>query len=193
MGLRANPLLGPSPKLTTVDIANDIAGIGGSLFCLLVTLWTLIRMARVDAPAPWRSRVVALGGTFAIMPILALPKVTLPTGVALTSVAFMLAGYAMGMISLSYLGRSFSIVPEARRLVMRGPYRLIRHPLYLAEMLTVIGVTIQHASLLAVQFLAIQIGLQIWRMNLEEQVLSDTFPAYDEYRANTKRLVPGVY
>jgi protein-S-isoprenylcysteine O-methyltransferase Ste14 len=44
------------------------------------------------------------------------------------------------------LGRSFSVMPEARRLVTNGPYSVIRHPVYLGEAVALAGVTSQYLS-----------------------------------------------
>ena len=44
-----------------------------------------------------------------------------------------IGGTAFGVWGLLYLRHSFSIIPEARRLVVGGPYRIVRHPLYFAE------------------------------------------------------------
>ena len=44
------------------------------------------------------------------------------------------------------LGRSVSVMPEARRLVVQGLYRRIRHPLYLAEEIATIGCFLQFRS-----------------------------------------------
>src|SRR5712671_2760530 len=55
-------------------------------------------------------------------------------------------GLACGIIwalySLSYLGRAFSIVPEARGLVTSGPYRFVRHPIYLGEIVAGVGLVL---------------------------------------------------
>src|SRR2546428_960288 len=48
---------------------------------------------------------------------------------------FLACGITWALYSLSYLGRRFSIVPEARGLVTDGPYRLGPHPIYLGEVL----------------------------------------------------------
>ena len=52
---------------------------------------------------------------------------------------FLACGITWALYSLSYLGRRFSIVPEARGLVIDGPYRLARHPIYLGEILAGFG------------------------------------------------------
>jgi len=51
-------------------------------------------------------------------------------------------GLTLAITSLFYLWRSFSMMIEARTLVTKGPYRLIRHPLYLGETLGLLGVTL---------------------------------------------------
>jgi protein-S-isoprenylcysteine O-methyltransferase Ste14 len=95
--------------------------------------------------------------------------------------------------SLSCLGRSFSIMPQARRLVIDGPYRLVRHPLYAAELVGYLGVFIQYASWTSATLLIIQCCFQICRMFNEEAVLHATFPEYAAYTTRTARVIPGVW
>ncbi len=91
------------------------------------------------------------------------------------------------------LGRSFSTMPEARALVRAGAYRYVRHPLYLAEELAVVGMLLQYRSPIAFVLVAIQFALQIERMKCEEAVLRQAFPEYDDYARETARIIPGVY
>lgn len=91
------------------------------------------------------------------------------------------------------LGRSFSTMPEARKLVTTGVYAYVRHPLYVAEEIAVLGVLLQYRSPAALALVAAQIFLQVQRMRCEETVLTDTFPEYNVYAASTARLIPGVY
>ncbi len=79
----------------------------------------------------------------------------------------------------------------ARELVTQGPYKVIRHPLYGAEVVTIIGVAIGHwspgAALLALAWLA----LQIRRAQNEERVLRARFPEYEAYARRVPMLLPG--
>jgi protein-S-isoprenylcysteine O-methyltransferase Ste14 len=69
----------------------------------------------------------------------------------------------------------------------------VRHPLYLAEQIAIIGVFIQYASVWTALLLAMQIAFQVRRMHNEETVLTVGFPEYVEYRQTTARLIPGLY
>jgi len=101
-------------------------------------------------------------------------------------------GIVWALYSLSYLGRRFSIVPEARGLVTSGPYRLARHPIYLGEIIAGFGLVLPtlfspHAVVFAI-FLAAQIA----RTYFEERVLRSTYPQYEAYARRTRRLIPFV-
>jgi protein-S-isoprenylcysteine O-methyltransferase Ste14 len=88
------------------------------------------------------------------------------------------------------LGRCFGILPEARGLVTRGPYRVVRHPVYLGEIGAMAGLTVAALSLGRVAMLVVFAGAQVVRMGLEESALKDAFPQYAEYAERTPRLVP---
>jgi protein-S-isoprenylcysteine O-methyltransferase Ste14 len=94
---------------------------------------------------------------------------------------------------LTQLRASFSIMAEARQLVTIGVYRLVRHPLYLAEEIAAIGVVMQFFSPWTALILVVQIGFQLRRMRNEEIILAEIFPEYLAYRERTARLVPGIY
>jgi protein-S-isoprenylcysteine O-methyltransferase Ste14 len=80
------------------------------------------------------ARTVAYGGTFA--PFLWVFTKNPESGVPLTllSLSIMTSAMLFACYTLRTLGRSFSIMPQARTLVRSGPYRLIRHPLYVGEL-----------------------------------------------------------
>jgi len=96
----------------------------------------------------------------------------------------------LGVLTLSFLGRSFSVMPEARRLVSSGPYSIVRHPLYLFELLGVIGILLQVRSLAGVTLLALIVVLQIARARWEEAVLERAIPEYAAYRGRVPFLIP---
>jgi protein-S-isoprenylcysteine O-methyltransferase Ste14 len=84
-------------------------------------------------------------------------------------------------------------MPEARELVITGPYRLVRHPLYLAEAIATIGSVIQFLSVWTVVLLALQLMFQLRRIENEEVILTKAFPHYAVYKQTIARLIPGIY
>ena len=105
----------------------------------------------------------------------------------------MMIGNVGAVVALSRLGRSFSIMAEIRQLVTTGPYRFVRHPLYLAEEIAIVGIFMQFASIWTALLLAIQIAFQLRRMHNEEAVLTTGFPEYAAYSQSTSRLIPRIY
>jgi len=106
------------------------------------------------------------------------------------SVAVSLAAGAMAVVTLSFLGRSFSIMPEARRLVTAGPYQMVRHPLYLCEILIVFAMFMQYRSVAAAGLFVLIVGVEVTRAIYEEAVLARAFPEFEAYRRRTSFLVP---
>jgi protein-S-isoprenylcysteine O-methyltransferase Ste14 len=96
----------------------------------------------------------------------------------------------LGVLTLSFLGRSFSVMPEARQLVTTGPYSLVRHPLYLFELFGVVGILLQVRSLPGAALLASIVVLQVTRARWEEAVLDRAIPEYAAYRRAVPFLIP---
>lgn len=101
-------------------------------------------------------------------------------------------GIAWALYSLSYLGRRFSIVPEARGLVTSGPYRLVRHPIYLGEITAGVGLVLPTLFTLHAVVLAVFLAAQLARTYYEERMLRSTYPQYEAYAEHTHRLIPFV-
>lgn len=138
-------------------------------------------------------RAAAMAGMYLIVAIVVLPPVELSNQLYLISTLLVVIGTMFSLYSALNLGQALSMMSEARRLVMRGPYAMIRHPLYLGEAITLVGLTLQFFSLSAVLIFILQCACQVIRMNNEERVLLKAFPQYKDYMAHTARLVPYLY
>jgi protein-S-isoprenylcysteine O-methyltransferase Ste14 len=160
-----------------------------SILFNLLTIWLLlvrdtpVRRARGALP-----RICAVGGTFLGVAILRLPVAEL--NLPLQALAFALTGLgsAASVAVLWRLGKSFSIIPEARKLVTAGPYAFARHPLYAMEIVTVCGLAIQYQQPWAALLGAGVMALQVTRSVFEERVLTEAFPDYAMYRTRVKRF-----
>lgn len=140
----------------------------------------------------WAPRLTALAAAHASGIIISMPTNNLPM-LQLASAILSIVGTAGSIYTLSYLGRSFSIFPQSRQLVMGGPYSVIRHPLYLFEQIAAFGVALLYSQPWALIIVTVFFALQFPRMRFEEQILKTTFPEYHSYMQQTWRLLPGVY
>lgn len=138
-------------------------------------------------------RIVAMAGTFALQIPAAYPVPDDQLGRLLGSSALIAIGMAIAIAGIVTLKRNFGLFPEARGLVTNGLYRYIRHPLYLGEIIAGLGLALGTTWLPAFGLFAAQCGLLYWRTVLEERALTASFPAYQEYRRRTRRLIPGIY
>ena len=162
-------------------------------FLLLLAAATILRARPTGKARGLEPRISALVGGFLVYAIPLFPRRELPVTAEMVSTLLVLFGSAAAVYTLLQLGRSFSMMAEARRLVTSGPYRFVRHPLYLAEELAIIGIAMQFFSLSAAFVLAVQIAFQLRRIHNEEAVLAESFPEYGAYRQRTARLLPGIY
>jgi len=97
------------------------------------------------------------------------------------------------LLSMLALGRSFAVLPGARQLVARGPYRIVRHPMYASEALMFAGLVLHLPALVAAGLMALVVLALAWRIAAEERVLA-MLPEHAEYVARVRhRLVPLVW
>jgi protein-S-isoprenylcysteine O-methyltransferase Ste14 len=171
-------------------LLNIAARASSTLFVALVAATTLTRLRPLRKAAGLEPRLAAVLGTFLVTMLAMLPRQELPPIALGFASMLIITGALTSFVVLRWLGRSFSIMAEARQLVTYGPYRFVRHPLYVCEELAAIGVFIQVISPLAVVILIMHGVFQIRRMLNEETVLRATFPEYEHYARLTPRLIP---
>ena len=166
-------------------------------FCLgsFYLLLALLIMTRAPAKAQAEGllpRIAAFVGTYLPWTIAFFGKTdqTLPN---LASTACVLTGLIMMLVTVRHLGRSFSIVPQARSVVQTGPYRWIKHPLYFSEEIAVVGAVLRYLTPLTVMVLVLHIGIQVCRILYEEDLLRRTCPEYSGYEVSRWRLIPYVW
>jgi protein-S-isoprenylcysteine O-methyltransferase Ste14 len=107
----------------------------------------------------------------------------------------MFLGILVRQWAIAVLGRFFSLtvrVAEDHRVVVKGPYRLVRHPSYTGVLITFIGLALAVQSwgalLVLLGVFSVSFG---YRMRVEEKMLlSELGEDYDNYMKRTKRLIP---
>ena len=108
------------------------------------------------------------------------------------------AGLAVFRWSHKALGRNWSITLEIRekhRIVSSGPYKFVRHPMYLSFLLMGLG-----QALLLPNWISGMAGivgfavLFFLRVDKEERMMQDGFgPEYEQYMRRTKKIIPFLY
>jgi protein-S-isoprenylcysteine O-methyltransferase Ste14 len=113
------------------------------------------------------------------------------TGFALTSM-----GAAFALWARSTLGRNWSAnvtVKEDHSLVQRGPYRVVRHPIYAGGLLAMLGTAVVYGE--AGCFVAVVLAFAGWwlKARIEEEFMVRQFGEdYRRYQRSVKRLIPFV-
>ena len=183
----------PSPTPHAGDAGALVHGILVTGFYLMIVGFYLVRRQARSTTPSIAARVLAVVATFTpfFLPLLTRPVADVTTLVVPSLLLF--AGMAWSLWSLRHLGRNVSIVAQSRGLTRSGPYRLVRHPLYLGEFVATIGIVLAGFTWAALAVLAVLATLQIYRSVKEEEVLLEAFPEYADYRLTTARLVPGLF
>jgi protein-S-isoprenylcysteine O-methyltransferase Ste14 len=85
-------------------------------------------------------------------------------------------------------------VERHQPVISTGPYARVRHPMYSAGLLLILGIALALASWWALLLVIPLAALIVWRLTTEEAFLLTHLPGYDAYRAKVVyRLVPGVW
>ena len=153
----------------------------GTLRLLLVTIYASIALAvwfgslgMARFPQPWRVSLSWLG------------------------IAMMLIGLPFRWWAIHVLSRYFTVDVSIRpdhELIRSGPYRWLRHPSYTGALLTFYGFALGFGSWLSLLTIVVPVTLAfLWRIRIEEGVLSAAFPEqYPRYAHETRRLVPFLW
>ena len=99
----------------------------------------------------------------------------------------------LSLASLFTLGRFFGIRPALRGLATSGPYRVVRHPMYLSYMLSDVGYNFQEWNVGTVLLTMAGWAASLYRIHAEERILSQA-PEWHGYVTSVRyRLLPGLW
>jgi protein-S-isoprenylcysteine O-methyltransferase Ste14 len=147
---------------------------------LVVLLLVFRRDSRRLSRSPW-DWLVALVGTFTVL--LVRPATTAIT-LESVGIALQVAGTLFAIYGKIYLGRSFGIVAADRGIVVGGPYRIVRHPIYLGYLVTHVGFLLTNWSARNIALYIVIYFFQISRILAEERILRED----ESYRAYCQRV-----
>lgn len=171
-------------------MARILSGFSTTMFTTMVIVFVWRRRGATHQLPGLMPRLDALAGTFLPMALMLLPRADIGDAGQVISFLLIFAGMCASLYVLHFLGTSLSITPQARRLIVHGPYALVRHPLYVCEAVAIVGFFLQVASWPALLIVCAQCLFQVRRMLNEERVLWSAFPDYAAYAARTPRLFP---
>ncbi len=117
-------------------------------------------------------------------------------GGALVTVIYILAILLGFSAIFSMNSQTISVFPEVRKnaeLTQKGPYQLIRHPMYTAVIILLSGFLLNEFTVLRfVVYCFVILDLMI-KIDVEEKILSEKYPLYKNYISKTKKLIPYIY
>jgi protein-S-isoprenylcysteine O-methyltransferase Ste14 len=104
--------------------------------------------------------------------------------------ACVIIGPLISLWGIVHLGRSFGVFVAVRKVVLTGPYRWVRHPMYLGWVFICIGVALSNFSAAYFLLTGIHMALLIYRARLEESQLAQHSPEYREIMKRTGFIFP---
>jgi protein-S-isoprenylcysteine O-methyltransferase Ste14 len=182
------------PEIASISFfLNRLLSIG---FASAVALVYVVRRPPLRGRHDILAVVVAMYASFVLLGLrpfllfLSVETEHLPSWSLILSNILVAVGAGFSIYALLYLRLNFSILPEARGLTTSGPYRLVRHPVYLGEILGAFGLALALPSLPTIAILVSFVVVQLLRSRIEEQVLAEVLPGYAEYARRTPRIFP---
>jgi len=120
----------------------------------------------------------------------------LPLWLTILSQAFVLGGWLMVFWVLkanSFAAATIRVEPD-QKVISSGPYRIVRHPMYLGVSVMLLFSPLALGSYFALPVFALFIPIIVLRLLNEEKVLRQELPGYAEYCLHTRfRLVPFLW
>ncbi len=107
--------------------------------------------------------------------------------------ALILCGGMINLVGLLNLRRAFTIMSEARVLVVHGIFRCIRHPLYTGHFIMFFGSLLLRLHPITIAMYLIFCTGQVVRAKIEERKLKEAFPRYRSYQSRTGMFFPKLF
>ncbi len=169
------------------DVANILWMVGAIPMVFLSLVRIPPHTSRSDAPSIITTTMMVLLATL-MAPQSASTGLLASFGKAIEVLAVIFS-----QLARIYLGRRFGLLPANRGIVQSGPFRIVRHPIYLGWLVLAIGFLMVYPTMRNALVICLTIPFMIWRVILEEQLLNQD-PTYQEYCTSTRyRLIPWLY
>lgn len=175
---------------TALHYGTDAADYIWAIGAIFMGLLSLVRLPPKTSTVTFSS-IAATAGMMLIPGAMRLSPQSAGTLYA-AAVAIEFAAVILEQLGRLYLGRRFGLLPANRGVVSSGPFRFVRHPVYAAWLLLMIGFAMAHPSVRNTIAILLAMPFMIWRIAQEEALLSRDAD-YRAYMGSTRfRLIPGV-
>ena len=108
-----------------------------------------------------------------------------------------IVGVALAVWAVAIMRSNANVAPIPKKngvLITKGPYKIIRHPMYTAQVMAVFPLVIEHDTNYRVAALIILTLTLLYKLHYEEKRLVNHFGlAYSEYKKTSKRVLPFIY
>lgn len=188
--------------ISVKTIIGGLWGVAGLVW--LVGALTAKRTARTQSAASRLLQLVLGGATigigftrwFAFDPLTRTFVPNLPV-VTYAGIVLTLAGIGLAIWARVLLGGNWSsavTVKQDHSLVRRGPYAVVRHPIYSSFLLALVGTAVTFREVRALLAVGIAFLMFCIKLRIEERFMTEEFGAdYREYQRQVKALIPFVY
>ena len=93
----------------------------------------------------------------------------------------------------TFASATIEVAPE-QKVISTGPYKLVRHPMYMGAFFLLVGIPLSLGSLWGLFPIALMMPALIWRVLNEETFLAKNLPGYSEYQSTVRhRLLPFLW